>query len=394
MAERREARPDAQGESAASRTPLPEVGESTPIQTPFDQAIPPDAGPTSPQPMVRLLRAAGTASPVVGIPGYDILGVLGRGGMGVVYQARHLANNRLVALKMILAGLQAGTEDLVRFLTEAEALARLQHPNIVQIYEVGQHNGQPFIALEFVDGVSLARQLDGQPQPPREAAVLLETLARAVHCVHQQGINHRDLKPGNILLRRQSEIPNPKSETNPKIETPNPKPGSAGVSDIGDLDLGFVSDFGFRVSDFEAKVTDFGLAKRLFEADASLTPAEAVLGTPSYMARGRARGKRRLRCGGRAADISSGGASCASAGPAARRFAAPAGWRRCNRSRPPARRCRRGSWRPGCRAIWKPFVSNVWKRSRVAATPARWPWPTTCAASSTAGRSWPGRSGR
>src|SRR5215471_15927122 len=116
------------------------------------------------------------------VPGYQILEVLGRGGMGVVYKARQVGLNRLVALKMILGGAHASPEDTARFLAEAEAVARLQHPNIVQIHQVGQHNDVPFFSLEYVEGGSLAQRLDGQPLQPYEAARLIECLARAVHC--------------------------------------------------------------------------------------------------------------------------------------------------------------------------------------------------------------------
>jgi tetratricopeptide (TPR) repeat protein len=171
------------------------------------------------------------------VPGYEILGVLGRGGMGVVYQARQTSLRRLVALKMTLAGSHATGEQQARFRTEAEAVARLQHPNVVQIHEVGEHDGLPFFSLEFVDGGSLANRLDGTPRPPRQAAQVVETLARAVHAAHQRGIVHRDLKPANVLL----------------------------------------------TGDGVPKITDFGLAKML-DATAGATDTGAVMGTPSYMA--------------------------------------------------------------------------------------------------------------
>ena len=112
--------------------------------------------------------------PSVSVPGYEILGVLGRGGMGVVYKARHLALKRTVALKMVLAGGHAGPKELARFRLAAEAVARLQHPNIVQIHEVGEAEGHPYFALEFVDGGSLSSKLGGKPMPARAAAKLLE----------------------------------------------------------------------------------------------------------------------------------------------------------------------------------------------------------------------------
>jgi WD40 repeat protein/tetratricopeptide (TPR) repeat protein/tRNA A-37 threonylcarbamoyl transferase component Bud32 len=171
------------------------------------------------------------------IPGYAVLGILGEGGMGVVYKARHLGLDRVVALKMILAGATARREEVARFRAEALAVARLQHPHIVQVHEVGEHAGRPFFSLEFVEGGSLARRLAGAPQPPRPAAALLEALARAVQYAHEQGIVHRDLKPANVLLT------------------------SAGAP----------------------KITDFGLAKRL-DTDSGQTHTGQVMGTPSYMA--------------------------------------------------------------------------------------------------------------
>ena len=131
---------------------------------------------------------------------YEILEEIGRGGMGVVYRAVQVDLKRLVALKMILAGSAAGVREQARFLNEAEAVARLQHPNIVQIYEVGEQDGCLFLALELVDGLSLEKQFAGRPIPPREAGQLVETLARAIHAAHQHGIIHRDLKPSNVLL--------------------------------------------------------------------------------------------------------------------------------------------------------------------------------------------------
>jgi eukaryotic-like serine/threonine-protein kinase len=176
--------------------------------------------------------------------GYEIEGELGRGGMGVVYRARHVALNRPVALKMVLAGLHAGPAQLARVRVEAEAVARLQHPNVVQIFEVGEHDGRPFLALEYIEGGSLTAAFAGTPQAPRGVAELVEALARAVHQVHRRGIVHRDLKPSNILL----------------------------------------------AADGTPKVADFGLAK-LLEGGAERTDSGAVLGTPSYMAPEQAAGR-------------------------------------------------------------------------------------------------------
>jgi serine/threonine-protein kinase len=141
----------------------------------------------------------------VSVPGYEILSELGRGGMGVVYKARHVRLGRLVALKMILAGAHAGALGLARFRAEAEAVAKLQHPNIVQIYETGEHEGRPYFSLEFVEGGSLDARLHDGPLPVRAAAELVESLARAMDFAHQKGIVHRDLKPANVLLAKTDE---------------------------------------------------------------------------------------------------------------------------------------------------------------------------------------------
>ncbi len=178
------------------------------------------------------------------IPGYEVLGELGRGGMGVVYRARHARLNRVVALKMILSA-HARSEEVARFRAEAEAVARFQHPNIVQIYEVGEHQGRPFFSLELVEGGSLDRRVAGTPQPPAWAAGLVTTLASAMHVAHQRGIIHRDLKPGNVLL----------------------------------------------TADGTPKISDFGLAKQVNEQQPGQTHTGVILGTPSYMAPEQAHGR-------------------------------------------------------------------------------------------------------
>src|SRR5262249_50565871 len=134
------------------------------------------------------------------IPGYEVVAVLGHGGMGVVYKARHLRLSRVVAVKMLLAGAYAGPQELARFLQEAEAVAGLRHPNIVQVYDVGDLAGLPYFTMELLEGGSLAQKLAGVPQPARKAAALVRKLARAVQVAHHGGIVHRDLKPANILL--------------------------------------------------------------------------------------------------------------------------------------------------------------------------------------------------
>src|SRR5262249_20289557 len=140
----------------------------------------------------------------------EILAEVGRGGMGVVYRARHTQLGRVVALKMLLADHFAGRDQRLRFRAEAEAVARLMHPHIVQLFEIGEHETvaalpRPYFALEFVEGGSLAERLARRPTVPRQAAAWLEPLARAVHYAHQQGVIHRDLKPSNILLTRDGQ---------------------------------------------------------------------------------------------------------------------------------------------------------------------------------------------
>ncbi|HJT77999.1 MAG TPA: protein kinase, partial [Gemmataceae bacterium] len=194
------------------------------------------------------------------VAGYEILGVLGRGAFGVVYKARQPGLKRLVALKMILAGGHADAQELARFRSEAEVVARLQHPHIVQVYEVGDDGGRPFFSLEFVDGTNLREKIAGTPQPPREAAALVQTLAGAMAYAHEHGVVHRDLKPANVLLTR----------------------------------------------DGTAKISDFGLARRLDE-DSGQTRTGSAVGTPSYMAPEQAEG--RSREAGPLADVYSLGAT-------------------------------------------------------------------------------------
>ena len=187
------------------------------------------------------------------IPGYRIEAELGKGGMGVVYKAQHLLLDRTVALKTILAGAGADEAELTRFRIEVRAVARLQHPNVVQIFEVGEHDGLPFFCLEFCPQGSLASKLKRNVLPPRKAAHLVEQIARGMHAAHQQGIIHRDLKPANVLL----------------------------------------------TEDGTPRVADFGLAKKLDEQGQTAT--EAVMGTPSYMAPEQASGQSRQV--GPAADV-------------------------------------------------------------------------------------------
>jgi WD40 repeat protein/tRNA A-37 threonylcarbamoyl transferase component Bud32 len=218
---------------------------------------------TGPGPAGPSAKSATFAGPMAGSspPGYEILGVLGRGGMGIVYQARQRKINRIVALKMVLTGAFASAEERSRFRYEAELIGQMNHPHIVQIHEAGQHDGLPFFALEFVNGGNLAERLerDGAMQT-REAAELVERLSRGMHHAHLLGIVHRDLKPSNILLET---APSPASD--PAVSTGSPIP----------------------------KITDFGLgASSAPWGMSQLTAAGAVMGTPAYMAPEQATGVR------------------------------------------------------------------------------------------------------
>src|SRR5262245_60111913 len=180
------------------------------------------------------------------VAGYDILDELGRGGMGVVYKARDGRLGRVVALKVILSGGHAGTTERSRFQVEVEAAAQLQHPSIAQVYEVGDDNGQPFMAMEFCSGGTLEAHIRDKPQPPREAAQMVATLAEAMHHAHQAGIIHRDIKPANVLL----------------------------------------------AADGSPKIVDFGLAKRLGGTD-GFTQTGQIMGSLGYMAPEQAAGRTR-----------------------------------------------------------------------------------------------------
>lgn len=225
--------------------------EETPDELDSDstrRALPRDPAASKSPDGPTMLRTKGQVkAPARGtlvVAGYDIIGELGRGGMGVVYKARQLGLNRLVALKMVLAAKHAGPQELARFRHEAEVVAQLQHPNIVQVHEVGESDGRPYFSLELVEGGSLAGQLKGVPWSARHASQLLQKLATAMDAAHQRGIIHRDLKPANVLI----------------------------------------------AADGTPKITDFGLAKRLDDS-AGPTQSGAILGTPSYMAPEQAGGK-------------------------------------------------------------------------------------------------------
>jgi hypothetical protein len=229
--------------------PLRAIRQSSGIDTDAD------AGATGsfrspPSPTLSAPPAAPAA-----LPGYEILGELGRGGMGVVYKAQDTRLKRLVAIKQMLVGGDASPALLARFQAEAEAIARLQHPHIVQVHQAGEHDGQPFFVLEYVPGGSLDRQVGGQPQPVREAVKLVLLLARAVHAAHQAGVVHRDLKPANVLLAPPADEP------------------------------GLNTRWGCP------KVSDFGLARLRDDAPERGSVTGMVIGTPNYMAPEQAEGR-------------------------------------------------------------------------------------------------------
>jgi len=226
------------------------AGQIERMAAPIEETLDSDSPSTTSPPPLDVIRYFGD---------YELLEEVARGGMGVVYKARQVKLNRIVAVKMILSGHLASEDDVKRFYTEAEAAANLEHPNIVPIYEVGEHNGQHYFSMGYIEGESLSQKLADGPLPPQEAANLVEQVAHAIDYAHQRGVLHRDLKPANVLID----------------------------------------------SDSQPHVTDFGLAKRV-ESDSDLTRTGQVLGTPSFMPPEQAAG--RLDVVGPIADVYSLGA--------------------------------------------------------------------------------------
>jgi hypothetical protein len=192
------------------------------------------------------------------LPGYELLRELGRGGMGVVYQARQVGLERLVALKVLLGGRHASTSSRARFKAEVESIARLQHPNLIQVFEVGDHEGHTFFSMEYVGGGNLEERIESRPLSARDAAQLVALLARAMQAAHERGVIHRDLKPANVL-----------------VSVSSGREEEWGVRGLG-----------------IPKITDFGLAKRM-DVTSSETRTEQIMGTPSYMAPEQAKGQSR-----------------------------------------------------------------------------------------------------
>ncbi len=234
-----------QNEQVGADTPLTVRPAGGDVNTPRQAEAPP------PPQAAAAPRTGGLSGERFG--DYELLGEVARGGMGVVYKARQVSLNRTVALKMILCGGPAGEEEVRRFKAEAVAVARLDHPGIVPIFEVGEHQGQHFFSMGFVEGDSLAQRLASGPLPPREAAALIREIAEAMAYAHSRGVIHRDLKPSNILIDR----------------------------------------------DGRPRVMDFGIAGRV-EDDGSLIRTGQMIGTPSYMPPEQAQGKEEV---GPAADV-------------------------------------------------------------------------------------------
>ena len=302
-------------------------------QTPPEKEGVPSAGGQAgnqPAPAEETPLSAAKRDHLPAIPGYEVLGRLGAGGMGIVYKARHLALNRLVAIKVLNRIQQATEREILRLQMEGETVANLQHPNIVPLYQMGEFAGLPFLTFEYIDGGTLADRIGGRPQPPREAAELVEVLARAVQLAHQQGVLHRDLKPANVLLSK----------------------------------------------DGVPKIADFGLARRLDNHEFS---TELIAGTANYMSPEQAWGDTKTNPLTPATDVYSLGAILYELLTGRPPFASDSReetikdvW-----SKTPAEP---RILAPTCRRICKRFASSASRRSRAAAIRALWSLLTICTA--------------
>jgi WD40 repeat protein/serine/threonine protein kinase len=223
------------------------------------------------------------------IQGYEMMELLGRGGMGAVYKARQTSLNRLVAIKTLRSGAHASEGELARFRTEAEVIARFQHPHLVQIFEVGAEDDCLFLALEYVEGGTLARLLDGTPWEAKRAARLIETLANAIDYAHRQGVVHRDLKPANILLK---VAPASKSEIGSTQQPASTSPPASSEATLAFSPSAGESEPSSQAVEMIPKITDFGLAKDVLSQEGH-TESGAFMGTPSYAAPEQASGDSR-----------------------------------------------------------------------------------------------------
>jgi serine/threonine protein kinase len=250
-------------------------GAAAAPQKPAGSSLPVEAGLSlSETPTLRPTQEMGLAADLPFLPGYEMLERIGRGGMGIVFRARQINLNRLVAIKMIDPRSFASPEHLARFQSEAKAVAQLTHPNIVQIYEVGGYQAPdgltyPYMCLEYVGGGTLAQRLGGQPQRPKDAARLVMQIAAAVDHAHQQGIVHRDLNPANVLLDDKR------------------KDRGSGSTDL------HPASRHVNLLLATPKITDFGVAKNLTGGQ-DQTKSGMIVGTPSYMAPEQAEGKSKL----------------------------------------------------------------------------------------------------
>ncbi len=263
--------------------PLPDSSHASALNAPQEPVDTPDPVlPTLISDSATPVLPPRSDLPII-FPGYEILGELGRGGMGVVYKARQRSLNRLLALKVILAGPHASDADKARFRLEAEAGARLKHPNIVQVFDVGEHAGFAFIAFELVEGQTLRQWQGEQPADPHDAVRIMIGLARAIHHAHQAGIIHRDIKPANVLLAPASGSGVRRSDSR-TVSLRDPSRSRA------PRQLDAASTSRSTQPAFQPKLTDFGLAKSL-EGGLDLTITGMACGTPHYMAPEQVKGR-------------------------------------------------------------------------------------------------------